>query len=91
MAPTGGAQCACVRPEVMNLSVEKTEADNSVEGTVIDTTYVTGSIRYLVQLTPDQVVTKRMTAARGADAFAPGTTVHLHWRAEDTLLVDDVE
>ncbi|MGI9334310.1 MAG: ABC transporter ATP-binding protein [Gammaproteobacteria bacterium] len=88
-APNGHAQCACVRPEAMGLSVEPVTEDNVIEGEVVDATYTAGSLRYRVRVASDLIVTKREPSQRGLALIARGTKVHLHWRAEDTLLVDD--
>jgi hypothetical protein len=37
------------------------------------------------------MLTQRMPSARGIELVEPGATVHVHWRAEDTLLVRDEE
>ncbi|MEM7122333.1 MAG: ABC transporter ATP-binding protein [Pseudomonadota bacterium] len=87
MAPDGSGQCACVRPETINLDVAPVEADNSLEGHIVDATYTAGSLRYRIQVAPDLVLTQRTPSVRGAALLPDGTKVQLSWRAEDTLLV----
>jgi putative spermidine/putrescine transport system ATP-binding protein len=89
MAPNGTGQCACVRPEAMRLSLGPIEDDNVVPGDVVDAVYMAGSLRYRIEIAPGFVITKRTPSERGADLIAKGTKVNLHWRADDTLLVDD--
>jgi putative spermidine/putrescine transport system ATP-binding protein len=89
MAPDGSAQCACVRPETVNVSAEPVEADNVLTGRIVDATYTAGSLRYRVEVAPDIVLTKRTPSVRGEALMAVGAQVHAYWRAEDTLLVDD--
>jgi putative spermidine/putrescine transport system ATP-binding protein len=89
MAPNGSAQCACVRPESIAISGDPVDADNHLEGRVVDATYTAGSLRYRIEIAPDLVLTKRTPSVRGEALMEIGATVHVHWRAEDTLLVDD--
>jgi len=89
MRSNGSGQCVCVRPEAMNLASGHIENDNVVEGEIIDATYTAGSLRYRIEIAPGLIVTKRMPSERGADLIAKGAKVTLHWRAEDTLLVNN--
>ena len=89
MAPRSSAQCACVRPETINISEDRVEADNSLEGRIVDATYTAGSLRYRIEIAPDLILTQRTPSVRGAALMPTGTTVHVSWRAEDTLLVDN--
>jgi len=89
MAPNGSAQCACVRPETLNLATGPVEADNLLEGRIVDATYTAGSLRYRIEIAPGLVLTKRTPSVRGEALMPTGTEVRLYWRAEDTLLVDD--
>lgn len=89
MRPNGSGQCVCVRPEAMSLTPGQVEDDNVVEGEIVDATYTAGSLRYRIEIAPGLVVTKRMPSERGAELIAKGAKVRLHWRAEDTLLVDN--
>ena len=89
MTPKGSAQCACVRPETVNLATEPVESDNMLAGRIVDATYTAGSLRYRIEIAPDMVLTKRTPSVRGEALMAVGAHVHAYWRAEDTLLVDD--
>jgi putative spermidine/putrescine transport system ATP-binding protein len=89
MAPAATAQCACVRPETINLSDEPADADNSLEGRIVDATYTAGSLRYRIEVAPDLILTQRTPSVRGAALMPMGSRVHVSWRAEDTLLVDN--
>ena len=88
-APNGDAQCACVRPETVNVSDRPVEADNSVEGRIVDATYTAGSLRYRIEIAPEVIMTKRTPSVRGEALMPEGTKVHVSWRAEDTLLVNN--
>jgi len=89
MAPAASAQCACVRPETITLSENPVEADNSLSGRIVDATYTAGSLRYRIEVAPDVILTQRTPSVRGAALMPTGTEVHVSWRAEDTLLVDN--
>ncbi len=89
MTPQASAQCACVRPETLNISDDAGQADNSLEGRIVDATYTAGSLRYRIEVAPDVVLTQRTPSVRGAALMPTGTKVHVSWRAEDTLLVDN--
>lgn len=89
MRSNGPDQCVCVRPEAMSLEPGQIENDNVVDGEIVDATYTAGSLRYRIEIAPGFVVTKRMPSERGAELIAKGAKVKLHWRAEDTLLVDN--
>ena len=89
MAPNGAAQCACVRPESVNVSDTALEADNSLEGRIVDATYTAGSLRYRIEVAPDVILTKRTPSVRGEALMPEGTLVYVSWRAEDTLLVNN--
>jgi putative spermidine/putrescine transport system ATP-binding protein len=89
--PNGLGQCVCVRPEAMRLALGTVEDDNVMQGEVVDAVYTAGSLRYRIEIAPGFVVTKRMPSERSADLIGKGARVTLHWRAEDTLLVDSGE
>jgi putative spermidine/putrescine transport system ATP-binding protein len=88
---TGGKVCACVRPEAIELTSTAVDAANGFAAQVVDATYTAGSLRYRIRLDSGRIITQRMPSARGAELIAPGEAVHISWRAEDTLLVQDVE
>ena len=91
MASDGAEICACVRPEAIGLATRPVADDNCLAGRVMDATYTAGSLRYRIQLESGRMLTQRMPSARGVELVEPGATVHVHWRAEDTLLVRDEE
>ena len=43
-----------------------------------------------MQISKDLFISARMVANRGVESVRPGTEVYAHWKASDTLMVDDV-
>jgi putative spermidine/putrescine transport system ATP-binding protein len=87
--PNGATLCACVRPEAIGIATAPVDDDNCLAGRLVDSAYTAGSLRYRVEVGRGRVLTQRMASSRGAMPIAAGTPVHVHWRAEDTLLVAD--
>ena len=86
--PNGGTLCACVRPEAIGIATAMVDA-KLPGGWLVDAIYTAGSLRYRVEVGRGRVLTQRMASSRGAAPIAAGTPVHVHWRAEDTVLVAD--
>ncbi|MGI9420246.1 MAG: ABC transporter ATP-binding protein [Geminicoccaceae bacterium] len=82
---------ACVRPEAIGLASTPVDGANCLVGKVVDATFTAGSLRYRIRLDGGRIITQRMPSARGAELIEPGDAVHVHWQAEDTLLVKDEE
>jgi putative spermidine/putrescine transport system ATP-binding protein len=86
-----GGAVACVRPEAIALAptsqAPNGAAVNRMTGTVADTVYAAGTVRYRVALPCGRTLTVR--AAPGAQPAMPetGDAVALAWAAEDTLLI----
>ncbi len=81
---------ACVRSEAIRLapgSGEAAAADNHIVGTVVDTMYGAGSIRYWVEVDPATRIVVRETTRRQAGTVEPGCQVSLTWSARDMILI----
>ena len=87
----GGAEVAFVRPECVRVLAEPQGHRNGAVGTVVDTVFATGVLRYRGKVGDGPIVVARVHAERLSSPFSVGDMVHLGWDSEDTKLVGNMQ
>jgi len=85
--PKGNAGL-CLRPENVVIGDDAASCANSFAGTVTESVFTTGSVRYRVRLDDTAVViTARLPSHPGIALMSVGTRTRLGWRPESAALV----
>lgn len=83
-----------VRPEKISLARETPENDgiNRFPGTILNKTFLGGSVSYAISLSPEDHVTVEVKSERRPDQQAPlstGDTITVSWHPEDCVTLTD--
>ncbi|HVP89051.1 MAG TPA: ABC transporter ATP-binding protein [Casimicrobiaceae bacterium] len=85
-----GGKTLSLRPERFSLTAGPVAgADNCFQGTVEFASYLGGILEYYVRLTPEDRVMVQAPNKLADDAFVVGTSVHLTWPAQASLVLAD--
>jgi putative spermidine/putrescine transport system ATP-binding protein len=85
-----GGHTLSLRPERFSLTAAPVAgADNCFPGTVEFASYLGGILEYYVRLTPEDRVMVQAPNKLADDAFAVGSSVHLTWPAQASLVLAD--
>lgn len=82
-----GQFCICVRPESMVVSSTPLDTDNVISGTISDVTFMTGSVRYKIDIERGPQIQQVQKIDRLTSLHAVGELVHVGWNADATMLV----
>jgi putative spermidine/putrescine transport system ATP-binding protein len=80
--------CACIRPESIFISRNgNLQKDNIVPGTVLDATYLTGSVRYKLKIDSGPEILQIQQIQQGEEIISVGDNISIGWNSSDTMLI----
>lgn len=79
--------CVCVRPESMTVSSAALDTDNAIAGTINDVTFMTGSVRYKIDIERGPQIQQIQKIDRLTSLQTIGDRVNVGWNADATMLV----
>jgi putative spermidine/putrescine transport system ATP-binding protein len=84
----GPGRFACIRPERITVGPKARGMDNAYTGTVRESLYTPGSIRYRVELNGSGCALKVRVLPQGnTEVFETGSTVDVGWSADDMTIL----
>lgn len=86
----GAGSFACIRPERIIVGPKARTLDNAYTGTVRESLYTPGSIRYRVELNGTACALKVRVLPQGdTEVFETGSTVDVGWSADDMTILKE--
>ncbi|MBN9551604.1 MAG: ABC transporter ATP-binding protein [Alphaproteobacteria bacterium] len=84
----GPGRFACIRPERVTVGPKARDLDNSYAGTVRESLYTPGSIRYRIELNGTGSTLKVRVLPQGnTEVFETGSAVDIGWSADDMTIL----